>query len=71
MVNESNCNGKNTQVNFQVNLKTTIFRGLLTCHRKEEELNVIMKQVDDDGRLNAGESELKRDADLFQNFPDD
>lgn len=61
MVNKSNsvCNGKNTQVNLQVNLKTTIFGGLLTCHRKGEELNVIMKQVDDDGRLNAGESALK------------
>lgn len=47
----------------------TIFRGILTCHRKEEGLNVIMNQVDD-GRLKAGESAQKH-ADLFQNFPDD
>lgn len=49
----------------------TIFGGILTCHRKEEELNLLMNQVDDDGRLNAGEYAQKHDADLFQNFPDD
>lgn len=30
-----------------------------------------MSQLDDDGRLKAGESAQKHDADLFQNFPDD
>lgn len=49
----------------------TIFEWILTCHKKEKEINVIMNQVDGDSWLKAGESAQKHDADLLQNFPND